>query len=123
MAKTIIPAQVLVQCMNLSLEQVAAAMEGGGATVSLTSATFKGMMPGGAFVYQCTGDAFRKIYTNPGVPNDFSHTLQNEAWPDWLAEFKIKVVQEKNHLANYKPESRAKAARRMLDNEFIIAWG
>lgn len=121
MAKKLIPAQVLMQCMNLSKEQVAAAMEHGGATVSLTSVQFLGMMPGGAFVYKCEGTSFRKVFTSK-EPGDVTYTLENEEWPDYFSEFKIKVVQEKNHAGNFKPEFQARAKARMLNNDFIVAW-
>lgn len=41
----------------------------------------------------------------------------------YLAEFKVKVVKEKNHDQNFKPEFRAQARRRMLNTEFIVTWG
>lgn len=117
MARTLIPADVVVKAMNLDKSQVAAAMDSGGAVVSLTEVKFQGMMPGGVFVYACEGTSWRRVW-GP----DQSFTLESEPWPSYLADFKIKLVRERDHDLNFHPEFQDMARRRMLSQEFILAW-
>lgn len=108
----LIPAAVLSQCMQLSVVQVQAAMRHGGAEVKLHTAEFLGMMPGGAFVYACTGEYFQAKYTSPD-PGCSHKELVPHTWPSYLGTFKVKLAQDK------KPGD----AERMLADGWVVCWG
>jgi len=124
MAAKLIPAAVLAECIALNVDQVQAAMEHGGAFVKLHTAKFQGMMPGGAFVYECTGEYFLPEYLHPEIPGNYEKELiPQPEFPDYLTNFKIKLSHEKTPLKDYKPESQQMVKRRMLPGNWIICWG
>jgi len=114
MAANLIPASVISQCMNLSLEQVSATIKSGGAEAVLKSAEFIGMTTSGIFVYKCSGEYFR--------PNYSTDTLDPHPWPAHLAEFRIIVKHNKKFLLDWKPEFRDEAEKRLIDGEFALYW-
>lgn len=126
MAAKLIPAAVLLQATALTVDQVQAAMESGGAEVKLSEASFQGMMPSGAFVYQCKGTYFRARFTGDTAAGDYSKTLTPAPFPDYLEKFKVKLVHDPKLLNNIKPEATeamARAKRRMLADGWAVCWG
>lgn len=121
MAAKLIPAAVLAQCIALTVDQVQAAMEQGGADAKLTSAEFLGMMPGGAFVYACTGESFRRKWKE-----SFEYELIPQEFPDYLATFKVKLAYAPKLSEGFKPEATeaiARAKRRQLAEGWAVHWG
>lgn len=98
-------------------------MEHGGEQVVLRTAVFKGMMPGGAFVYACDGDYFDTKWKSK---ESFEYDLIPAPYPDYLRTFKVKLAHDPKVLDNIKPEALeaiARAKRRQLADGWVLCWG
>ena len=118
MSKNMLPAEVVLQMMNLPLEAVKGAMEWGGAYIAggywddgtrecytITGAKFLGMMSNGAFVYECEG------------------SQGDKPLPTHIKRFKVGVRHEPKFLENFKPEYQDQMKpRQICGGDYNVYW-